>query len=145
MLEISPRVKRVLDDAASEAERFGSPTVGTEHLLLALVRDADGVAAQILGRLGVAGAVEADIENLHRRSSDDDAFSNHPRPWSSRVLVDEDGAPILGGNGRVQQYFVDSEGRIVTDQQGRRVHVRLSPAGEPFRDEDGQLQIIPID
>ena len=57
----TPRSKKVLELAHGEAKRLGHHYVGTEHLLLGLVREGEGLAAQILGRLGAdrAGIVEA--------------------------------------------------------------------------------------
>jgi prophage maintenance system killer protein len=57
----TPRSKKVLELARGEAKRLGHNYVGTEHLLLGLVREGAGVAAQILDRLGAdrAGIVEA--------------------------------------------------------------------------------------
>ena len=50
----TPRTKKVLELAVREAARLHCDYVGTEHLLLALVREGEGVAAQILvQRLGV--------------------------------------------------------------------------------------------
>jgi ATP-dependent Clp protease ATP-binding subunit ClpC len=48
------RARRVVFFARDEAERLGENSVGTEHLLLGLVRESDGVAARILDRLGVS-------------------------------------------------------------------------------------------
>ncbi|MEU6232424.1 Clp protease N-terminal domain-containing protein [Kitasatospora sp. NPDC047058] len=50
----TPRAKRVLDLALEEARETGHPLVGTEHLLLGLVREGTGEAAQILRGQGVA-------------------------------------------------------------------------------------------
>ncbi len=47
------RARRVLTLAREEAQRFGHNYIGTEHLLLGLVREGDGVAARVLGNLGV--------------------------------------------------------------------------------------------
>jgi ATP-dependent Clp protease ATP-binding subunit ClpC len=52
-IRLTPRSKRVLVLAADEAQRLGHDYLGTEHLLLALVREGDGVAAGILESLGV--------------------------------------------------------------------------------------------
>lgn len=49
----TPRVKRALVLAAREARALSHTYVGTEHILLALLREGDGVAAQILARFGV--------------------------------------------------------------------------------------------
>src|SRR5882762_8208061 len=47
------RAKRVLALAQDEAVRFNHNYIGTEHLLLGLVREGEGVAAQVLNSLGV--------------------------------------------------------------------------------------------
>ena len=47
-IPFTKRAERVLRVAAAEAERFKSNVIGTEHLILALLRDGEGVAAQVL-------------------------------------------------------------------------------------------------
>ena len=47
------RAKRVLALAQDEAIRFNHNYIGTEHLLLGLVREGEGVAARVLDSLGV--------------------------------------------------------------------------------------------
>ena len=49
----TPRVKKVLVLAAKEAKALNHTYVGTEHLLLGLLREGDGVAARVLHELGV--------------------------------------------------------------------------------------------
>jgi len=49
----TPRVKKVLALAAEEARAFNHTYVGTEHILLGLLREADGVAGRVLKNLGV--------------------------------------------------------------------------------------------
>lgn len=49
----SPRTLRVLENAAKEAERFKNEKVGTEHLLIALIKEADCAAVRLLNTLGV--------------------------------------------------------------------------------------------
>ena len=52
-LSLTPRSKRILEIAAMEARRLGHNYIGTEHILMAIIRDGDGVAAQILASSGV--------------------------------------------------------------------------------------------
>ena len=52
-LYIAPRTKRVLELAAAEANELGNNYVGTEHLLLAILREGDGMTMSILERFGV--------------------------------------------------------------------------------------------
>src|SRR6266849_3584673 len=49
----TPRVKRVLSLAAKEARAFNHTYVGTEHILLGLLLEGDGVAARVLKNLAV--------------------------------------------------------------------------------------------
>ncbi len=49
----TPRAEEVLDLAAAEAKRYRSDTVGTEHILLAILRSTDCVACKILSTMGV--------------------------------------------------------------------------------------------
>ena len=51
--KFSERARRVLSLAQEEAQRFNHNYIGTEHILLGLVRETDGVAAKVLGNLGV--------------------------------------------------------------------------------------------
>ncbi len=58
----TPRVKKVLALAAKEAKSLGHTYVGTEHILLGLMREGDGVAARVLIELNVD--VEATREGI---------------------------------------------------------------------------------
>jgi len=49
----TPRVKKVLDFAKKEAKALSHTYVGTEHILLGLLREGDGVAARVLRNLGL--------------------------------------------------------------------------------------------
>ncbi|HWO73692.1 MAG TPA: Clp protease N-terminal domain-containing protein, partial [Dehalococcoidia bacterium] len=51
--KFTERARRVLTLAQEEAQRFNHNYIGTEHLLLGLVREGDGVAAKVLNSLGV--------------------------------------------------------------------------------------------
>ncbi|GAQ25567.1 negative regulator of genetic competence ClpC/MecB [Tepidanaerobacter syntrophicus] len=50
----TPRAKRVMELAIDESRRLGHNYVGTEHILLGLIREGEGVAAQVLTNLGVS-------------------------------------------------------------------------------------------
>src|SRR5450432_2725398 len=52
-IPFTPRAKKVLELAVEEAQNMGHSHVGTEHLLLGLIREEEGVAAQVLENLGV--------------------------------------------------------------------------------------------
>ena len=50
----SPRARKVLEEAAYQAERFRESKIGTEHILLALLREGENVAVRLLGTLGIS-------------------------------------------------------------------------------------------
>ncbi len=52
-IPFTPRAKRVLELSWDEARQFGHNYIGTEHLLLGLIREGEGVAARVLDNLGV--------------------------------------------------------------------------------------------
>ncbi len=51
--KFTERARKVLSLAQEEAQRFNHPYIGTEHLLLGLVREGEGVAARVLTNMGV--------------------------------------------------------------------------------------------
>jgi GNAT superfamily N-acetyltransferase len=51
-IPFTPRAKKVLELSLREAMQLGDKYIGTEHLLLGLIREGEGVAAQVLQRLG---------------------------------------------------------------------------------------------
>src|SRR3972149_5720807 len=53
-IDLTPRTKRVIELAVEEARRLGQHYIGTEHLLLGLIRQGDGVAIDILRQRGVS-------------------------------------------------------------------------------------------
>ena len=60
----TPRAKRVLELAFDEARQLGHTYIGTEHILLGLIREGEGVAAQVLKNLG------ADLDRVRRQVVD---------------------------------------------------------------------------
>jgi len=68
-IPFTPRAKKVLELSLREALDLGEDYIGTEHILLALIRERDGVAAQVLADAGVSldGARQQVTELLHGR------------------------------------------------------------------------------
>jgi ATP-dependent Clp protease ATP-binding subunit ClpC len=52
-MTLTPRAKRVIDLAYDEARNLNNNYIGTEHLLLGLIREGDGLAGRVLAKLGV--------------------------------------------------------------------------------------------
>jgi len=76
----SPRVKDVIQFSKEEAIRLGHNYIGTEHLLLGLIREGEGVAVDILISLGV------DLKSVRQRIEDVSASkSNFSSPTSPNI------------------------------------------------------------
>ncbi|HHV18800.1 MAG TPA: ATP-dependent Clp protease ATP-binding subunit [Thermoanaerobacterales bacterium] len=61
----TPRAKRVMELAMDESRKLGHNYVGTEHILLGLIREGEGVAAQVLTNLGVSlDKAQTEVLNL---------------------------------------------------------------------------------
>ncbi len=96
--ELSPGTKRVLELAVDEARRMGHHYIGTEHLLLGLVRLTEGVAIDILKRLGVSPEEvrrqtrrvlqESPVQNPQPNQEDDRQRRQRPREGKT-PLVDQ--------------------------------------------------------
>jgi len=64
-IPFTPRAKKVLEYAVEEAQHMGHSYVGTEHLLLGLIREEEGVAARVLENLGLRlDVVREEVLNL---------------------------------------------------------------------------------
>lgn len=72
VVALTPRARAVLQESIAVSERLGHGYVGTEHLLLALLDDEHGIAAQVLNSLGVTDAARsqtlATLDSVHYSS-----------------------------------------------------------------------------
>jgi ATP-dependent Clp protease ATP-binding subunit ClpC len=114
-IPFTPRAKKVLELALREAIQLGHNYIGTEHILLGLIREADGVAAQVLVRLGadlnrtrqrvievLHGHGEAGVVGRFRRGDDslaDQLASIAARLGTIERRLREAPAPGVGGVG----------------------------------------------
>ncbi len=85
--KFSERARRVLTRAQEEAQRFGHNYIDTEHILLGLISEEDGIAAKILGNLGVVlskvrGAVEFIVGRGEKQASGEVGLT----PRAKRVI-----------------------------------------------------------
>ena len=89
------RARKVMNLAKSEAQRLNHEYIGTEHILLGLVQEGSGVAANVLRNMGIdLKRIRAEIEKLVKGSSTMVPMGNLPfTPQFDRVLVD---APCSG-------------------------------------------------
>ncbi|MGB5933886.1 MAG: ATP-dependent Clp protease ATP-binding subunit [Anaerolineae bacterium] len=90
---LTPRTKRVIELAVDEARRLGHHYIGTEHLLLGLAREGEGIAVDVLKSLGV---------NLDRL-----------RTETARIMM-ESPARLQGKKGETQTPLIDQLGIDLT-------------------------------
>jgi Clp amino terminal domain, pathogenicity island component/ClpX C4-type zinc finger len=91
-IPFTPRAKKVLELALREALQLGHNYIGTEHVLLGLIREGEGVAAQVLVKLG------ADLSRVRQQVIQ--VLSGYA---GTARTPDPLGAPPLGGPARVGQ------------------------------------------
>lgn len=72
----TPRAKKVIELSMDEARKFGHTYVGTEHILLGLIREGEGVAARVLNNLGIS-LNKARQQVLQLLGSSEAASSHH--------------------------------------------------------------------
>lgn len=107
--KFTERARKVLTLAQEEAQRFNHNYIGTEHLLLGLVREGDGVAARVLSNMGVQlpkvrsavefiigrgeGAVVGDIGLTPREEGD---RASRRRSTTAKSSLHWHRAPVIG-------------------------------------------------
>ncbi|PZR70293.1 MAG: hypothetical protein DLM66_04270, partial [Candidatus Dormiibacter spiritus] len=88
------RVKRVIEISFEEARRMGKTYVGTEHLLLGLLIEGEGIAAHVLEDLGASlDRVRAEIERLEGDARREDSEPQPKKP-SKTPLLDQFGRDL---------------------------------------------------
>jgi len=119
------RVKKVIELSFEEARRLGHNYVGTQHLLLGLLIEGEGIAAHVLSDLGAPEAkVRAEVERLLPAGTEEEP-SRRPEPVAyrvgKRVLVHDPDPPFRLGEGRVTtsnhpSYEISIAGRLEGEQ-----------------------------
>ena len=88
-IPFTPRAKKVLELSLREALQLGHNYIGTEHILLGLIREGEGVAAQVLQKLGadLARVREAVVELIPGSS---EGAGRSPRRRRGRRIFEEE-------------------------------------------------------
>jgi ATP-dependent Clp protease ATP-binding subunit ClpC len=104
-IPFTPRAKKVLELSLREALQLGHNYIGTEHILLGLIREGEGVAAQVLQQLGAElhKVRQTVIQLLSGVQGEESTPAGHP-----------------GGSGRSES-STSSSGSTVLDQFGRNM------------------------
>jgi len=86
-LGLTPRSKRILELAAIEARRMGHSYIGTEHILTGIIKDGDGVGANVLGSCGANfNAIYTDIMSTSDQSFAEPAKQNKKQSAKTPTL-----------------------------------------------------------
>ena len=95
----TPRAKRVLELSLREALQLGHKYIGTEHILLGLIREGEGVAAQVLVRLGcdLNRVRQEVIRLLTGHQGKDSKIAGSGPGERARAGLPEDFYPRIGG------------------------------------------------
>jgi len=115
VIPFTPRSKKVLELSLRESLQLGHDYIGTEHILLGLIREGDGVAAQVLVKLG------ADLNRVRHQVIQLIA-GQRPQPGS---LPPREGAPATEARARldaIEGQLAAIEGQLAAVEQ--RVGIR---------------------
>ena len=92
---LTPRAKKVIELAVDEARRLGHHYIGTEHLLLGLVREGEGIAAGVLESLGVSlDKVRAEVTRILSQSMPQPSGTQTSRASTRTPTVDQLGIDL---------------------------------------------------
>jgi ATP-dependent Clp protease ATP-binding subunit ClpC len=113
-IPFTPRAKRILELSLEEARQLGHNYIGTEHLLLGLIREGEGVAARVLENLGVnLSTIRSQVIRSLGESAETSSSSSSSR--SKTPTLDEFGTdltkkaadgkldPVIGRNKEIER------------------------------------------
>ncbi|GDX34532.1 ATP-dependent Clp protease ATP-binding protein [Actinomycetes bacterium] len=100
-IPFTPRAKKVLELSLREALQLGHNYIGTEHILLGLIREGEGVAAQVLVKLGAdLGRVRQQVIQLLSGYQGPGGKAEGEAPGAKDVPQEKGGSQILDQFGR---------------------------------------------
>ncbi len=104
-IPFTPRAKRVLELSWDEARQLGHNYIGTEHLLLGLIREGEGVAARVLENLGV---------DLNKVRSNVIKMLGESKPQGGSSSSSSGGSSSTSSGGKTKTPSLDEFGRDLT-------------------------------
>jgi len=130
-IPFTPRAKKVLELSLREALQLGHNYIGTEHILLGLIREGEGVAAQVLVKLG------ADLSRVRQQVIQLLSGYSGPGPQQG-----EKAGATAGGSGETSP-----SGSAVLDQFGRNLtqlarEKKLDPVIGRARETERVMQVL---
>ena len=135
-IPFTPRAKRVLEGAYRETMSRGATYISTEHLLLGIVREGNGVAMETLSRLGISGdAVRNAVNGLMEKSAPSDDKASQVQ----EVRIGPDGVTV--GPARQQQAAGDEPSML--EQYGRNLtHLAAEGKLDPVIGRDLEVERV---
>ncbi|MDR3233926.1 MAG: ATP-dependent Clp protease ATP-binding subunit [Planctomycetaceae bacterium] len=131
----TPRAKKVLEYSMEEARNLNHNYVGTEHLLLGLLREQDGVAAQVLMNLGLKlDDVRREVLNLLGHGIDPTGFEEEISEDSGSTSADD-----KNKRGNKKTPALDSFGRDLTELARQK---KLDPVIGREKEIERTMQIL---
>jgi len=133
-IPFTPRAKKVLELSLREALQLGHNYIGTEHILLGLIREGEGVAAQVLVKLG------ADLSRVRQQVIQ--LLSGYAGSGGPMGAASEKAGATAGGRGTESQ-----SGSLVLDQFGRNltqaaIEKKLDPVIGRKRELERVMQVL---
>ena len=128
-LELSPGMQQVLELAVEEARQLGHHYIGTEHLLLGLVNYDEGIALDVLRKLGVTSE---QIRRQTRRVLQESSASR-------RTTQAKEQRPAQGGKSKQKTPLVD---QLATDLTGWAEEGKLDPVIGRVMEIERVIQIL---
>ncbi len=104
----TPRAKKVIELAVDEARRLNHRFIGTEHLLLGLIREGEGIGAGVLESLGVRlDQARTEVLRVLRQNQQEEAPAAPPVPAEATELLaeEEQGLTCANCGARSPGYF----------------------------------------
>jgi len=136
VIEITPRVKSVFEIATSEARKNSNNYVGTEHLLIGILKEGESVAVAILSNLGIEP--QKLLNDISKAMAEDSpgmgGFPKNARPRTNTPTLDQFGRDLtnMAENGKIDPVIGrDSEIIRVIQILSRRTKNNPCLIGEP--------------
>src|SRR5918992_711203 len=132
----TPRAKKVIEYSMEEARNLNHNYVGTEHILLGLLREQEGVAAQVLMNLGLKlEEVREEVLNLLGHGLDDGGSERGGR----EAAVGAESSPSQKSSGKSKTPALDSFGRDLTELARQK---KLDPVIGREREIERAIQVL---
>jgi ATP-dependent Clp protease ATP-binding subunit ClpA len=127
-IPFTPRAKRILELSWDEARGLKHNYIGTEHLILGLIRENGGVAIRVLMSLGID---LHEVESKVRRLIQDSTGTSTGKPPGATSLASQ--CPLCGSEGKWDKDFCSNCLLLLASERGERAAKVINLAQEEAR------------